>query len=137
MSFTPEVENRSGLLGRLRTAARVSVVVGALGSVGLMLRAGRSTPRLLLVAFVFWVVSPFVALAWANTVAERWSVPTRTALYCVTLVITLGCLVIYGFDLAPSGSARAFSFVAVPPGSWILMAVVPIAALVSRRRSRP
>lgn len=131
------MENRSGLLGRLRTAARVAVVVGATGSVGLMLRAGRSTPRLLLVAFVFWVVSPFVALAWAHLAAERWSVPTRTTLYCVTLVITLGSLVIYGFDLAPSGSARAFSFVAVPPGSWILMAVVvPIAALVSRRRSR-
>jgi hypothetical protein len=126
-----------GFLGLLRAAARVAVVAGAIGSVGLMLRAGRSTPRLLLVVFVFWVVSPFVALAWASVVSERWSVLTRTTLYCVTLVITLGSLVIYGFDLTPAGSARAFSFVAVPPGSWLLVAVVvPVAALVSRRRSR-
>lgn len=125
-----------GFLGLLRAAARVAVVVGALGSLGLMLRAGRSTPRLLLVLFVFWVVSPFVALAWANMVSERWSVLTRTVLYCVTLVITLGSLVIYGFGLAPAGSPGAFSFVAVPPGSGLLMAVVLlIAALVSRRRS--
>jgi hypothetical protein len=125
-----------GFLGLLRAAARVAVVAGAIGSLGLMLRAGRSTPRLLLVLFVFWVVSPFVALAWANMVSERWSVLTRAMLYCVTLLITLGSLVIYGFDLAPAGSARAFSFVAVPPGSWLLMAiVVPIAALISRRRS--
>lgn len=113
------------------------MVVGAIGSVGFMLRAGRNTPRLLLVLFVFWVVSPFVALAWANMVSERWSVMTRTTLYCVTLVITVGTLVIYGFDMAPAGSARAFSFVAVPPGSWLLIAVVvPVAALLSRRRSR-
>lgn len=126
-----------GFLGLLSAAARVAVVAGAIGSVGLMLRAGRSTPRLLLVVFVFWVVSPFVALAWASVVSERWSVLTRTTLYCVTLVITLGSLVIYGFDLTPAGSARAFSFVAVPPGSWLLVAVVvPVAALVSRRRSR-
>ena len=103
----------------------------------MMLRAGRSTPSLLLVAFVVWVLSPFVALAWANMVSQRWSVLTRTTLYCVTLVVTLGSLVIYGFGLAPAGSARAFSFVAVPPGSWLLIAVVvPIAALLSRRRSR-
>jgi hypothetical protein len=134
--FTPEVENGHGFLGRLRAAARVAVVVGAIGSVGLMLRAGRSTPRLLLVLFVFWVVSPFVALAWANMVSARWSVMTRTTLYCVTLVITVGTLVIYGFDMRPAESARAFSFVAVPPGSWLLLVVVvPVAALVSRTRS--
>jgi hypothetical protein len=131
------VENRRGFLGLLRAAARVAVVAGAMGSLGLMLRAGRGTPRLLLVLFVVWVVSPFVALGWANMVSERWSVPARTTLYYVTLVITLGSLVIYGFGLAPAGSARAFSFVAVPPGSWLLMAVaLPIAAIVSRRRSR-
>ena len=53
----------------------LAVVAGAVGSVGLMLRAGRSTPRLLLVLFVIWVLSPFVALAWANMVSSvgRWS----------------------------------------------------------------
>jgi hypothetical protein len=123
----------------LRAVARIAVVAGAVGSVGLMLREGRSTPRLLLVAFVFWTVSPFVGLAWANMVAMRWSVPTRATLYCVTLVLTLGSLAIYGGLVSPPpGSARAFVFVAVPPASWLLMVIfVPIAALISRRLSRP
>ena len=116
--------------------ARIAVVAGAVGSVGLTLRAGRTTPRFLLFLFVIWVLSPFVALGWAHMVSRRWSVLTRATLYCVTLAITVGTLAIYGgIVLPPAGSPRAFVFVAVPPGSWLLMAIaVPIAALVSRRR---
>jgi hypothetical protein len=127
-----------GFLPLLRAVALVAVVAGAMGSVGLMLRAGRHTPRLLLVFFVFWVLSPFMALAWANMVSKRWSVLTRAMLHCVTLVITLGSLAFYGgVVLPPAGSARAFVFVAVPPASWLLIAiVVPIAVLISRRRKR-
>ena len=127
-----------GFLGLLRAVAPIAVVAGAVGSLGLMLRAGRNTPRLLLVVFVIWVLSPFVALAWATMVAKRWSVPTRAALYCVTLVLTLGSLAFYGeLVKRPAGSANAFVFVAVPPASWLLMAiVVPFAALIPGRRSR-
>ena len=126
-----------GYLGRLRTVAQFAVVAGAVGSVGLTLRAGRRTPRLLLLLFVIWVLSPFVALAWANVVSKRWSVPTRATLYCVTLVLTLGSLAIYGdLLLPPAGTPRAFVFVVVPPVSWVLLTtVVPIAALISRRLS--
>ena len=77
-------------LDRLRAVALLAVVAGAGSSLGLMLRAGRRTPRFLLVLFVFWVLSPFVALAWANMVSTRWSAVTRMTLYCVTLVVTLG-----------------------------------------------
>ena len=128
----------SRFLGLLRAAARVAVVAGAVGSLGLMLRAGRNTPRLLLVLFVIWVLSPFVALAWANMVSQRWSVLTRATLYCVTHVLTLGSLASYGeLVKKPAGSANAFVFVVVPPASWLLMAMaVPLAALISRRLSR-
>src|SRR5207245_3522508 len=127
-----------GFLGRVRAGARIAVVAGAVGSVGLTLRAGRSTPRLLLVLFVLWVLSPFVALAWATMVAKRWSVLTRAMLYCVTLVVTLGSLAIYGsVVLPPVGSPRAFVFVVVPPGSWLLITnVVRLIALISGRLSR-
>ncbi|MEK6410571.1 MAG: hypothetical protein AABN34_26905 [Acidobacteriota bacterium] len=126
-----------GFLGLLRALALIAVVAGAGGSLGLMLRAGRSTPRVLLVLFVIWVLSPFVVLAWANMVSKRWSVLTQATLYCVTLVITLGSLAIYGgVVLPPAGSPNAFVFVVVPPGSWLLMSiVVPIAAFISRRLS--
>jgi len=131
-------ENRGspdgGFQGLLRMAARIAVVVGAVGSFGLTLRAGATTPRLLLVLFVIWVLSPFVALAWANAVAKSWSALTRATLYCVTLVITLASLAIYReVVLPPAGSPRAFAFVAGPPASWLLIAiVVATAALVSR-----
>jgi len=119
--------------------AFIAVVVGAVGSVGLMLRAGQRSPRLLLVLFTIWVLSPFVALAWANVVSRRWSVLTRATLYGVTLVVTLGSLALYGdvVRVTPPGSPNAFVFVVVAPGSWVLMTVaVAIAALVSRQLSR-
>jgi len=127
-----------GFLGFLRAVALIAVAPGAVGSVSLMLRADQRTPRFLLVLFFIWILSPFVALAWANVVSKHWPVLTRATLYCVTLLITLGSLPFYGkLVLPPAGSSRAFVFVAVPPASWLLMTiVVSIAALISRRRSR-
>jgi len=127
----------SRFLGFLRAVALGAVGAGAVGSLGLMLRADQRTPRFLLVIFVFWVLSPFVALAWANVVSKYWPVLTQAALYGVTLIITLGSVACYGkLILPPAGSPRAFVFAAVPPVSWLLMTiVVSIAALISRRRS--
>jgi hypothetical protein len=131
-------KTEGGFLGLLRAVALIAVVAGAVGSVGLMLRADQRTPRFLLVIFVFWVLSPFVGLAWANVISKRWPVLTRAALYGVTLLITLGSLACYGkLILPPAGSPRAFVFVAVPPASWLFMAiVVSAAALISRGRSQ-
>lgn len=138
--MTSEVSRESpedGFLGRLRGAALIAVLVGAAGSLVFLLRAGRRTPRFLLILFVIWVLSPFVALVWASMVSKRWSVVTRATLYSVMLVVALASLAIYG-DLvvvAPPGSANAFVFVVVAPASWLLIALaVPIAALISRRR---
>ena len=129
-----------GILGLLRAVALTAVVAGAVGSVGLMLWVGHRNPsRVLLGLFVIWDLCPFVALLLADMVSKRWSVLTRATLYSVTIVITLGSLAIYGdvVVIAPTGSANAFVFVAVPPASWLFMTiVVPIAALISRRRSQ-
>ena len=128
-----------GWLSLLRAVALVVGMIGAIGSLGFMLRAGQSTPRLLLVFFVIWVASPFVALLWANLVSKRWPVVTRVTLYGVTVLVTLGSLASYSelIPLKPRGAANAFSFVAVPPVSWIFMTVfVSIAVLISRRLSR-
>src|SRR5882672_8229229 len=86
-----------GRLGLLRTVALVAVVVGAGGSLALMLRVGhRNKSGLLLVLFAIWVLSPFVALASANAISKRWPVLTQATLYTGMLVITLGSLAIYG-----------------------------------------
>ena len=126
-------------LGLLRAAALIAVLAGAVGSVGLTLHAGRhNNSRILLLLFTLWVLSPFVALVWADVVSKRWPVLTRATLYSVMLVLTLGSLALYG-DVA-LGSPRAktaFVFVVVPPASWLLIAItVLIATLISRRRLR-
>jgi hypothetical protein len=126
-------------LGLLRVAAVTAVVAGAVGSVALTLYAGRrSDSRTLMVLFAMWVLSPFVALVLANVASKRWSVLTRAMLYSVMLVLTVGSLAIYAVRaLRPPRTQAAFVFVVVPPASWLLIAVVvPIAALISRRRSR-
>jgi hypothetical protein len=121
----------------LRAAARIAMLTGAIGSLAFMLRAGTRTPRFLLVMFVFWVLSPFIALAWATAASLRWSALTRTTLHVVTLVLALGSLVAYAWDaVGPPRAKAAFIFVVVPPASWLLLAiVVPLAAFISRRRT--
>jgi len=123
-------------LSLLRPAALVAALGGAVGSVGLVVRAGRTTPSVVLVLMVIWVLAPFAGLAWANIVATRWSVLTQATLYWVTLVLTVGALASYGSVIVPpEGSPRGFMFVIVPPVSGLLMVIaISIAALVSRRR---
>ena len=130
--------NEGRFLSGLRVAALIAVVAGAAGSVGLMLRAGQDSPRLLLLLFLIWVLSPFVALVLAHMISKRWAVLTQTALYFVMLFVTLGSLAIYADDgLGHRRPQAAFVYVAVPPASWLLIAiVVTIATLVSGRRSR-
>ena len=127
-----------GFLGRLRAAALVAVLAGAAGSIGLWFYVSQHPPLLIVVLFVIWVLSPFVGLVLAYVVSQRWSVLTRATLYSVMLVVTLGSLAIYGYDaVRPRKAQAAFWYVLVPPVSWLLIATVaPIAALVSRRRSR-
>jgi hypothetical protein len=128
----------SGFFG-LRAAALIAVLAGAVGSVGFLLRATNRNPsQLLVVLLAIWVLSPFVALLWANIVSKRWSVLTRVTLSSVMLVVTLSSLAIYEADaLWPRKSQAAFVFIIVPPASWLLSAiVVPLAAFISGRRSR-
>ncbi len=130
----------AGLLGLLRTAALIAVLVGAVGSVGLMLRVGqRQRSVILLVLFTIWVLSPFVALiALASMGSTRWPVLTRATLYSVMLIVTLGSLAVYG-DVAfgPPRAKPASFFLMVPLISWLLIAVhFAITAVISGRLSR-
>ena len=129
-------EPESRFLGRLRVAALSAVLVGAGVSVGLMLRAGRSSDeRLLVILIAGWVFAPFAALLLAHLVSRRWSVPTRATLYCLMLVLTLGSLAIYVGDAF--GTPTTVVYVGVPLASWLVIAlVVPIAAFMFGRASR-
>ena len=125
-------------LDLLRAVALTSVVVGAVGSVGLMFWVGHRNPsHLLLFLFLIWVLAPFVALLLAGVVSKRWSIVTRTALYCLMLILTLGSLAVYGDVVVRPRPQPAFVFIVVPPVSWLLMTlVITVASLVSGRMSR-
>jgi hypothetical protein len=125
-------------LGLMRMTAQIAVVAGAVASAGLLLQASSRAPRLLLVLFELWVVSPFLALAWTNMVSKNWTVLTRATLYCMTLVLALGSLAIYGQLISPPANRpHAFVYIVVPPASWLILAItVPLAALISRRLSQ-
>jgi hypothetical protein len=131
--------SNGGLFRLLRASSLMAVVIGAVGSVGLMLHAGHRNPSpLLLVLFTVWVLSPFAALLWANMASRRWSRAARAAVYCVTIFLTLASLAVYGnVVMHPPKSRAAFVWVVVPPASWVVLTIViSIAAVTSRRMSR-
>ena len=122
----------------LGMSARGAAIVGAAGSLVLLLRAGERTPPLLLVLFVGWVVSPFAGLALASVLSKRWSAPTRTAIHWVMIIVALGSIVAYGAEATGlTGARTAAVFLLVPAASWVaaVLAVATTAAR-SRRESR-
>jgi hypothetical protein len=129
--------NNSGFLRLLHAVALSAVVIGAVASVGLMICVGHRNPsRLLLALFVIWDLSPFIGLVLADMISKRWSVITRTTLYGVMLILTLGSLALYGDVVLRPRPQPALRFLVVPLGSWLLMTiVVPIAAIISGRLS--
>jgi tryptophan-rich sensory protein len=125
-----------GGLGTVRPAARIAVVIGAAGSIALMLRVGQRNPSsVLMLLFAIWVLSPFVALALAEKRSQRWSPLTRAALHGATLIVTVGSLAVYGVvAFGPPQSKPAFMFLVVPFASWLLMTIVVfLPAFVSGR----
>jgi len=114
-----------------------AAIIGGVGSVELMLRAGRATPRFLLVIFVFWVLSPFALFALGYMMSKRWSIPARATLYVAMLLVAPASLAMYAHpDLRPAGTKNASVFVVIAPISWIVMTgAVGIAMLASRRRA--
>ncbi len=118
----------------LSVVSSLGVVLGAAGSVILMIIDGKSAPRLVLVLFIGWVATPWAMLAWAHVAAKRWTPLTRTTLYWVTLALVPISLAIYARIIPqPAGTPHAFMFVAAAPASWLLIATsLGAAALVSR-----
>jgi hypothetical protein len=123
--------------GFLRLIALIALIVGAIGSLVFMFRAGEHTPRLLLVIFTFWVLSPFAGIFWAHLVSRRWNVSTRITLYFVAIIVSLGSLAVYSglIDVKPARSANAFLFVIVPPVSLVFSVVIVVLARVLSGRS--
>ena len=121
----------------LRSVAGLGLLAGAAGSLGFMFHVGRHQPSFVVLAlFTGWVLAPFLALFWAHIVAKRWPTATRITLAAVMLVVTLGSLGLYE-DVAfgPPRPQPAFRFLWVPLASWLVIALVPIAASLTNSGS--
>lgn len=122
----------------LRLTALIALVTGAVGSIGLWIRAAQHPPPLIIVLFVVWVLSPFVVLGIGHVVAKRWPPSTQSALYWVTLLATTASIVIYADDAVVHRTAHpAVVYVAVPPASWLVSAVaIGLGAWIARRKQK-
>jgi hypothetical protein len=119
----------------LRSVALLAAVFGAVGSIGLLRHAQRHPPPLIVAGFVAWVLAPFLILGIANLLSSRWPMKVSAALYSVTMFVTVASLAIYIDDnIAHRAAKPAFVYVAVPPASVLLSAIVlAIAAFVSKK----
>ena len=120
----------------LRTIALIILVAAAIGSLVMVIRAGRHNRSALLpILFIFWVLSPFAALLIADRISRPWSSLTRVMVYWLMLIISAGSLLSYSGLLSPPGMKAAFLFLITPLLSWLLIASgIPTAAAVSRRK---
>ena len=118
--------------GVFRKIALLMILIGAAGSLYFVLRAGHRNHSILLVLlFIFWVLSPFMALLVASVVSNRWSAITRSALYVLIFLLPVGSLFFYSGTWVVSGTRPAFVFLVVPLVSWLLMGIVlPIASRI-------
>ncbi len=122
--------------GPLRTVARIAIAIGAVGSLALMFRSIHRNPsRLLILIFVFWVLAPFAALAFADVMSTRWPPRARGVVHGLMLLVALGSIGVYAADAVwPRKAQAAFVYIALPPASVLFSAlVVSTAGLLSRR----
>jgi hypothetical protein len=90
----------------------------------------------LLILFTGWVLAPFLGLAWADRLSANWVPSTRKTLYYLVLVVSIGSLAVYVYDVA-TGFGRAVLFVAVPIAAWLVTVVTLSIATLAGRRSIP
>jgi hypothetical protein len=124
--------------GSVRAAAIWVSIVSAVGSLWLLLRAGRTTPRGLLVLMALWALSPFVLFAALDVMSKRWKQRPR-ALYVVMMVIAVASVAAYALTVFGFPQRRpAPVFVMVPPVSWLLILLaVATSASITRKQARP
>ncbi len=118
----------------LRTPALIVALVGAVGSLYFMFNASRKQNSIVLLGlFTVWVLSPFVGVFISNKISKRWTVITRSLLYWLIIILTIGSLVAYSGAFNTPQTKNAFIFLIVPLISWILLIV---AFLTARRLSQ-
>ncbi|MEO7045418.1 MAG: hypothetical protein ABI091_08960 [Ferruginibacter sp.] len=118
----------------LRTLAMTVAVIGATCSLYFMFIASRGQKSvLLIVLFTGWILSPFAGLFLADKICKLWTASSRSLLYWLMIILTIGSLVAYSGAFNTLKTKNAFRFLIVPLISWLIMTIV---ILIARRQSR-
>lgn len=135
-SETSDNRTRNVFLARLKAAAPIVIIAGAVGSLGLLILAGRQTPPTLLLLLATWVLSPFIGLILSHLSSNRWPVPARATVHLLTTALAIVSLVFYGIvAFGPPSGRTATPFMVLPLVSWMLILfVVPLTALMTGKK---
>jgi len=108
----------------LRRAALLFVLAGGISSLALTFWMGRrnSSPVLVLL-FLGWVASPFVALHQAHRVAGAWTAARQKNTYKLMFLVSVGSVFVCAWVVLQTHLAKpAGPFLIVPLASWFLIA---------------
>jgi hypothetical protein len=108
----------------VNSAARIVVILCALGSLGCALFAGHHNRSILLVGmFAVWVVAPYVGVLGVLRIAERGPTQAATITGAMAFILSCAALVLYGaFALHPLVHNAAAPFLLVPVCTWVAIA---------------
>lgn len=121
----------------LRKVSLISIAVASTGAFGLTMYVGRNNPSLaLMMMFMMWVLSPFVAALIVDTKWEQWTGVRRESLYALMILISVVSLVVFSFvAFGPPMAKPAAPFLLVPAAEWILVAAVVLKGVLKKRKS--
>lgn len=121
--------------GVFRISVLVIAIFSALGSLYLTILAGLDTNSVLvLTLFIFWVLSPFIALSIFNIRYRHWPLLFRMILYSLMLVLSTGSLIAYSGMVSPAYLKPEFVFIAVPLFSWLLIGILFLIVRIQLRK---
>jgi len=122
-------------LVRMRRAARILVLLGALGSLACTLYVGQHNRSLLLPAlFAAWVAAPFVGVLAVLRGVEGGPTRAVMVLQSAAIIISIAALGLYvAFALRPLGHSAAAPFLLIPVCSWVAVAGMMLYAHANHR----
>ena len=118
-------DNNTARQNILQTMFLTALLIGAIGSLYFMFKAGSNQKSIILIGlFTVWVLSPFVGLFVANKVTSIWTAITRQLLFWLMLSLTIVSLIAYSGLMTIPDSKPAFVFLALPFISWLVILTI-------------
>ena len=121
----------------LQTTALTALLVGSIGSLYFMFKAGSNQKSIILIGlFTAWVLSPFVGLFIANKITSIWSVITAQLLYWAMLGLSIISIIAYSGLVRIPDTKPAFIFLVFPFVSWLaILSIFLIARQHKQKKS--